>query len=411
MHGRGINQPDHSENMLSSTLTILLIGAFLCVIMLLVLSPLLRTGIPGVREWVYANALMVAAFVLYAFGKSLPPIIAYELTNAVNAAASITLLLGFQRFLSRKSPLAVLIVGVTLIPLAIAIFHYAIDSFALRTLTVALFQGIVFIAIAITLLTSAQAERWRYPHLFTAVVAALVAGAHLARGIIFMLAPDAPTSLLQPSPWNLFFLTASTLVMPLMTLGAIMMVHDTMMAESKHAAGHDPLTGAWSRRAFFAHAQRELKRAADSGVSLALLLIDVDHFRAINDRFGLTAGDQVLVDIVSKGKASLRATDCIGRINGNEFAVLLPGTNHQGAFVVAKRLRRKWQAPFLAPAQSGNEAQYTVSMGVVLLQESESFEELLRRADAALHQAKAAGGNQVIGEAEIAPKDVLHIHP
>ena len=288
-------------------------------------------------------------------------------------------------------------------PLAIGIFHYVIDSFALRTLTVALFQGSVFIAIALTLLTSPQAERWRYPYVFTAAMAAVVASVHLARGVIFMLAANVPSSLLQPSPWNLFFLSASTLVMPVMTLGAIMMVHATLMAKSEHAANRDYLTGAWSRRAFFQHAQRELKRAANHGSGLALLLIDADHFKEINDCFGHAAGDRVLVDIVRKGQALLRNTDRLGRIGGEEFAVLLTQVDRRAALAFAERLRATLQTQPAAELCENQVAPYTVSIGVATLQAAESFPALMRRADAALYQAKAAGRNRVMSEPETAP--------
>lgn len=389
--------------MFSSTLTILLIGAFLCVIMLLVLSSLLPTGIPGVRQWVWANALMVVAFVLYAFGKSLPPLVAYELADAVNAAASAALLLGFRRFFARPAALAALALGVAAIPVTIGVFHYLIDSFALRTLVVALFQGVIFLTVALTLAAAPKAKRFGYPYLFTGTMAVLVATGHIARGVIYLSGADIPTSLLQPSPWNLFFLSASTLVQPVMTLGAIMMVHDTMLTESERIANRDYLTGAWSRRAFFERAQLELVRSRQTENALSLLLIDVDHFKAINDRFGHATGDQVLVDIVRKGEAFLRSSDCLGRIGGEEFAVLLAGAEGQAARAAAERLQLTLQTRPLPAARGYGGAPYTVSIGLAVLRDSESFEELMQRADAALYRAKAAGRNMVVGEVDGMP--------
>ncbi len=380
--------------MFSSTLTILVIGAFLCIIMLMVLWSLLRTGIGGVREWVVANALAVVAFLLYAFGKSLPPLIAYELTNAFNAAVGAALLLGFRRFYSLKTPLSLLALGVALVTIAIGVFHYIIDSFALRTLTVAVYQGIIFLGVALTIFTANNGTLLSYPYLFTGFMAALVATGHLTRGVIFLIGPDIPSSLLQPSPWNLFFLSASTLVQPVLTLGAIMMVHDAMMRKAEHAANRDLLTGAWSRRAFFERAQQELARARRTGKNLTLLRLDVNHFREINDRFGHAAGDQALVDIVRKGEAALRDTDCLGRIGDNEFAILLPEANHQGGNIVAQRLQKQLASTVTAGAP------YSVRMGLATLKASESFEELLLRAGTALSQAKASGRGLVSGEAD-----------
>lgn len=390
--------------MFSSTLTILVIGAFLCIIMLLVLSSLWRTAIPGVREWTAGNALAVAAFFLYAFGKSLPPLAAYELANAVNAAASAALLLGFRRFLGRSAPLPLLAAGVALLTAAIAVFHYWIDSFALRTLAVALYQGIVFGAIALAVLKSGKTALLRYPVLFTGAMAITVAGGHLIRGVLYVAGPEIPVSLLQPSAWNLLFLSASTLVMPVMTLGGVMMVHDAMMQKSEYAANRDFLTGAWSRRAFFEHAQHELARARRLGSNIALLLIDVDHFKQVNDRFGHATGDRVLIDIVRKSEALLRNIDYLGRIGGEEFAVLLSNADREAALAVAERLRQTLQA---APQADGADNAYTVSIGVAILRESESFESLMQRADAALYRSKAAGRNQVsIGIVDATPGHV-----
>jgi len=387
--------------MFSSTLTILVIGAFLCIIMLLVLSSLWRTAIPGVREWSAGNALAIAAFFLYAFGKSLPPLAAYELANAVNAAASAALLLGFYRFLGRPARLPLLAAGVVLLTAAIAVFHYWIDSFALRTLAVALYQGIVFGAIALTVLKFGNGTLSRYPAGFTSAMAGLIASGHLVRGILYVAGPEIPQSLLQPSAWNLLFLSASTLVMPVMTLGGVMMVHGAMMQKSEHAANRDFLTGAWSRRAFFEHAQHELARARRLDSSIALLLIDVDHFKQVNDRFGHATGDRVLIDIVRKSQTLLRSIDYLGRIGGEEFAVLLSDADRDAALTVAERLRQTLQA---APPPAGStDNPYTVSIGVAILRESESFESLMQRADAALYRSKAAGRNQVNIHAEIVP--------
>jgi len=387
--------------MFSSTLTILVIGAFLCIIMLLVLSSLWRTAIPGVREWSAGNALAIAAFFLYAFGKSLPPLAAYELANAVNAAATAALLLGFYRFLGRQASPSLLAAGVVLLTTTIAIFHYWIDSFALRTLAVALYQGALFGAIALAVLKFGNGTLLRYPLVFTGAMAGLIASGHLVRGILYVSGPEIPLSLLQPSAWNLLFLSASTLVMPVMTLGGVMMVHDAMMQKSEHAANRDFLTGAWSRRAFFERAQHELARARRLDSSIALLLIDVDHFKQVNDRFGHATGDRVLVDIVRKSEALLRSIDYLGRIGGEEFAVLLSDADRDAALTVAERLRQTLQA---APPQAGGtDNAYTVSIGVAILRESESFESLMQRADAALYRSKAAGRNQVSINAEIVP--------
>lgn len=380
-----------------SVFNIFLIAALFCVVMLLVLSSLLRSGLPGVREWAAANALALAAFILYAFGKELPPLIGYEVADGVYAAASAAMLVGFRRFFSRAISFPAIGAGIACATLAIALFHYGFDSFALRTVTVSIFQSAVAAAIGLTVRRNGNATRSRYPYLFTQAMTLAIALGHGARAVIYAAKSDQLTSLLQPSAWNLFFVSVGTMAWPVLTLGAVMMVHDTMMAKAEHAANRDFLTGAWSRRAFFEFAELELTRARRTGRTLSLLLLDVDHFKKINDTLGHAAGDCVLVDVVPRAMAAIRNVDYLGRIGGEEFAVLLPETGLACALAVAERLR----AALEAKSEHGI-AEFTVSIGAAALRDAEPFHELMRRADASLYAAKISGRNRVVAEPGLA---------
>lgn len=377
-----------------STLNVFLISAFFCVVMLLVWCSLLRSGIRGVREWSVANGLGVVAFLLFAFGKSLPPLIAYELANATYAAASASVLIGFQRFLGRETSIKAVAAGIVLLTIAIAVFHYALDSFMLRTQAVSTFQVAVCLAIGLTVFRARQISRSRYPTYFTLSMALIVALGHGARGVVHVTNSSELTSLLQPSMWNVVFLSLGTVMLPALTLGAIMMVHDRMMAKAEHAANRDFLTGAWSRRAFFELAERELARARRGAHAIALLAIDIDHFKSINDTLGHQVGDEVLVDMALRVETVTRSIDYFSRVGGEEFAVLLPDTDRPAALMIAERLR----AALDRSKAGGQAAAYTVSIGVATLRGTDSFRELMRRADAALYQAKAMGRNRVICE-------------
>jgi diguanylate cyclase (GGDEF)-like protein len=173
-----------------------------------------------------------------------------------------------------------------------------------------------------------------------------------------------------------------------------MMVHDRMMAKAEHAANRDFLTGAWSRRAFFELAERELARARRGAHAIALLAIDIDHFKSINDTLGHQVGDEVLVDMALRVETVTRSIDYFSRVGGEEFAVLLPDTDRPAALMIAERLR----AALDRSKAGGQAAAYTVSIGVATLRGTDSFRELMRRADAALYQAKAMGRNRVICE-------------
>lgn len=388
---------------MSSTFNILIVGALFCILMLLVLSSLLRSGIAGIREWCIANALGSVALAMYAFGRELPPLLAYEINNGVYAAASAAMLAGFRRFHGKSRMAGWLAASVALVMAAIAVFHYRFDSFAMRTVVVAVFQGAVCAGIAATIVRGRGGWRTHYPSLFTIGMAATVAAGHAVRSAIYLTHTGEVTSLLQPSPWNLFFVSAGTFVLPVLTFGAVMMVHDTMLAKAELAANRDFLTGAWSRRAFFELAEREILRARRTGRELSLLLLDVDHFKRINDARGHAVGDQVLVDLAARAGMVVRAVDYFARIGGEEFAVLLPETPRAAAALVAERLRSTIEQSGTDkdnPRTKGPVPHYTVSIGAASMRGFETLQDLMRRADAALYTAKAMGRNRAVSEAE-----------
>jgi diguanylate cyclase (GGDEF)-like protein len=184
------------------------------------------------------------------------------------------------------------------------------------------------------------------------------------------------------------FFSAGALSLPALTLGAVMMANADLVTRARHAADHDHLTGACSRRAFFGLATREQARALRRVSPLSLLLFDVDHFKRINDTHGHATGDRVLVDIVQRTGAVIRSIDTVARVGGEEFAVLLPDTGADTALLVAERLRHELDRA-LDPAG------YTVSIGAATLRPGETIDAMLKRADAALYAAKAAGRNAV----------------
>jgi diguanylate cyclase (GGDEF)-like protein len=394
-----------------STFFVLFSGAVLCFILLLVSLSLQRTSIPGVQDWCAANALAIVAFTLYAFGRQLPPFLAYEAANGASVAAVAAVLVGYRRFFGRRVSLILIGASVGAAVAAIAIFHYVINSFGLRTATVSLFYVIACLAIVRTVFRARAAWTSRYVYMFSGVMAFIVAVGYGVRGLLQMSLHSAPTSLLEPSPWNLVVLSASTLVMPVLTLGPLMMVHSKMIAQYEYAANRDFLTGAWSRRAFWKTAVREMARARRTGRDLSLLAMDVDHFKRINDTYGHAEGDRVLKELVLRAEETIRSIDYFGRIGGEEFALLMPDTGIEGALAVGERLRAE-----LALDRSLTEAhnsslpitRYTVSIGVAALRDRDTFQDLLQRADAALYRAKAEGRNRVICEA--APLDGSRLH-
>lgn len=162
-------------------------------------------------------------------------------------------------------------------------------------------------------------------------------------------------------------------------------------------AATDPLTGLYNRRYALPHLARLAERAEQSDRCFAVLILDLDRFKAINDAHGHGAGDAVLVEVARRLRDNLRAVDLVARIGGEEFLVALPDTDATAARAAAERLRRVIGATPIA-REGGAPLPVTVSIGIALgAADNGSVAEILDAADAALYRAKHAGRNRVAG--------------
>lgn len=163
----------------------------------------------------------------------------------------------------------------------------------------------------------------------------------------------------------------------------------------KQQANTDFLTGCASRRCFLEHAEREITRHHRYGGELSLLMLDLDHFKTINDQYGHHAGDLTLKALVEVCRGILREVDLIGRLGGEEFAILLPETGAQRAREVAQRLCQVVATTKVTlPEQTA--LRFTTSIGVASLMDGDNnLEALINRADKALYSAKREGRNRV----------------
>jgi diguanylate cyclase len=154
----------------------------------------------------------------------------------------------------------------------------------------------------------------------------------------------------------------------------------------------DGLTRLPNHTAWLEAVEREFARAKRESGSMAVLMLDLDHFKSVNDRHGHPAGDEVLRGVAEAVRESLRQHDIPGRYGGEEFGVLLPGSDEAGAEVIAERIRKK-----IEWASFAGELKVTASIGCAAIQASDLFAaSLVARADRALYEAKAAGRNRAM---------------
>jgi diguanylate cyclase (GGDEF)-like protein len=156
----------------------------------------------------------------------------------------------------------------------------------------------------------------------------------------------------------------------------------------------DPLSGLANRRRFMDVLRGEIERSRRSGKPFALLMLDIDHFKRVNDTYGHNVGDKVIIALARTIAAAVREIDTAARLGGEEFAVILPETGLAGALVVAERLRLAVQAMDVR-AEDGAPFRITVSLGAAEWSAGAAPEELLRRADSALYASKTGGRNRV----------------
>lgn len=211
-----------------------------------------------------------------------------------------------------------------------------------------------------------------------------------ARALWEMLLPISAngTSMLTPTVISLY------LLLLINGFGFLLLSKEMQDAELDRISIVDQLTGAPNRRGFFNALLPWLSLARRPGHPTALLVLDLDHFKRINDDYGHTVGDFVLRSVVEIGQKQLRDSDLIGRLSSEEFAVLLPRTGLPEASIVAERMRQAIQD---VPIKTERAIIHvTASFGLTIIRDDDSMVTLLKRADDALQEAKNQGRNRVI---------------
>ncbi len=237
----------------------------------------------------------------------------------------------------------------------------------------------------------------------------------VTRGLIELLVEPGVAPGLHRGITNGVFVFGSILPM-LGTIGFMLMCGDRLSDDLMRLAMVDPLTGAYNRRTLAEHARAAIGEAVRLRLPLALLAIDVDHFKEINDEYGHETGDEALLGLVRLMRESLDAGHVLSRIGGEEFAVLMPGTDETDARAVAERLRRHVADSSLLI--NDHVIRLQISIGVSALADGiGDLGALLRAGDQALYAAKRAGRNRVIIGTSLAQKgaapapDTLRANP
>lgn len=358
--------------------------------LLLLLVWIQRIGTNAVAWWGFAHLLRSLSIGLFGLYGSVSSLISIDLASALLFASFGLTWTGARVFNGRAPRFGSLIAGATFWILACQF-----KAFTQETDLRVLISGGIIAAFS----WSGAYELWRgrEERLLSRWPAILLLFAH---GALFLI--RTPLTVEFPATGYVGILSSAWLtvlsgeaLMFTIAIAFVLLAMGKERAELHHkrAALSDPLTGLANRRAFLQDAEDVLRLQQRNGRSTAALLIDLDHFKSVNDRFGHMAGDKVLGLFGEIAKAKLRSSDVAGRLGGEEFGVLLPDTDRDKAYEVAERLRCAFASSSVV--WEGSAVCATLSIGIATIQnESDDLARLLSAADEALYRAKAKGRNQ-----------------
>jgi diguanylate cyclase (GGDEF)-like protein len=350
-----------------------------------------NTQIHAVAYWGFAHLIRAASIVLFGMYGSAPDLVTIDLANALLFTAFAVTWTGARVFDGRPVEPVYLVTGavIWLLVCRLPVLADAVDARALIA------SGIIT---AYTWLTAYEFWRGRSEQLVSRWPAIFMLFAHgalfLLRTPLVTLLPWSPTNNMFGSVW-LTVLSFEALLFTI-SIAFILLAMAKERTELRHrtAAMVDPLTGIANRRAFLHDAGLLAKRHEGNPRPTAVLLIDLDQFKSINDRFGHALGDRVLEIFSDAARQSVRASDLIGRLGGEEFSAVLYDTSRDKAVAVAERMRETFAR--LAMEVDGRPVCATVSIGIVHTEEPAlDVPELLAQADQALYFAKESGRNRV----------------
>ncbi|MGF6817176.1 diguanylate cyclase (GGDEF)-like protein [Paraburkholderia atlantica] len=375
-------------------LTILLVTILADAIAMAVLLSLRPAEIPGVGYWIAANAIAVVALLGTALQGHASPWLTLVAANVLFALALLLLFEGCLRFLGRRPRPWPAYVGLLFVLAGMIYWTFVAPNFNARVALVSAYHATVYAALGLLMLTGRPANRPRYSFYFLATAALLLCLGHTTRGVMYGFHLLEQASLMQVSMPNIVFLALGILAPPFLSIGVVMLAHDRLAERLERLANVDDLTGALSRRAFIEIGGALLNASLRTGSPVAIAIVDIDSFKAVNDTHGHAAGDQVLAHFAAFVARELRIGDVFGRLGGEEFGVLCPATSAAEAVVLLERLRARLAA--IVPDERPRGLRYTFSVGVDQQRRGESLAQLMARADRALYAAKAAGRDRVM---------------
>ena len=348
----------------------------------------------GLGRWAAALLVNAIGHLLIMLRGLIPDVLSIVVGNLMLSSVFVGMIAAVYQFQGRPVRWPLLLAPPLLVLVFVSVF---IDNFPARVSFVGLVIGLQALWALLAALSHRHATVGRGQWLLVAglLLEAVVLG---VRALVAISTHSEATNILQSSALQTLTFLATFSVVLVSSVGFVFMSRDRADENNRVLAALDPLTGVANRRSLIAALDRDVARAQRMREPMALMMVDIDHFKDVNDRYGHPAGDRVLCSVVNVLRQRVRAQDLVGRYGGEEFMVLLPDTGLEGAEQLARELCRAVEAAHCpADGVPAPGIAVTVSIGVFggRLEPGDSWDMLIAAADRALYQAKENGRNRV----------------
>ena len=348
----------------------------------------------GLGRWAAALLVNAIGHLLIMLRGLIPDVLSIVVGNLMLSSVFVGMIAAVYQFQGRPVRWPLLLAPPLLVLVFVSVF---IDNFPARVSFVGLVIGLQALWALLAALSHRHATVGRGQWLLVAglLLEAVVLG---VRALVAISTHSEATNILQSSALQTLTFLATFSVVLVSSVGFVFMSRDRADENNRVLAALDPLTGVANRRSLIAALDRDVARAQRMREPMALMMVDIDHFKDVNDQYGHPAGDRVLCSVVNVLRQRVRAQDLVGRYGGEEFMVLLPDTGLTGAQQLARALcKAVEESRCPADGVPGPGIAVTVSIGVFggRLESGDSWDMLIAAADRALYQAKNNGRNRV----------------
>jgi len=346
----------------------------------------------GLRPLIFGLALNAAAYTLFALRGRIPDFWSICVGNVAIVGCHSLLIFAIAEFQRRRVAPLLLWAPVAVIAVAFGAFMSEIAIRVATSSAVFLVQDLILLRL---LLGNLRKTVGRGQHLIVAAIAINLL-IMVYRAFIAFTDPHFIHHITDAGTSQTLVYLSAFVSLTLIAVGFLLMTKESADEKTRQMAMTDKLTGCWNRFRIEDVAHQELARLQRYATPVSLIMIDIDHFKAINDKFGHATGDAILQGFAATARACIRNTDVLGRWGGEEFIVVLPASGFAAAADTAERIRRAVEA-----AEYLGGITITASLGFSSCRSTDSWGAWLHRADTALYQAKAKGRNRVESEMPI----------